>query len=462
MADTTAITETAQALFCSIADYVGYPRVSQVLDLKKYPTYNEFKSTNKKLILDSFKRVNAPGVSLDNIETILESKNKSESDWYKSSITIAVELLKVINSIDSDFAKIKSPSWQDIFYYRGGKEGNNVMSNIGILFSIANKKDKLFGDVNKWSSADIYFASDDAEKEIKKQIDLAKSNTGFNFINLNKFINALISSGDLLGVSLKKSPNSVSIKRINFTESENEKILKDIQFFNIKTDNPRDMEIFMSATKLPKIQIRHDPTSPGLSATETPVIKIEVIGKASRLGSLTSFGTANPSGIGLTDLWARVDPSSAGDIYRSFKSGVSKYQSSIAQLNIKYSKLVNKKDANKTGLSLKQAMKDTKCNDNIIKNVIKLRGEFDMDKMYGIKNFESIKKLKPSLYNAYKNERIYFSQIHIVNSYKKKIETFFKGVSPPIQKLRKDNIILEIFKYLSAMSPSSGRFIIAK
>ena len=35
----------------------------------------------------------------------------------------------------------------------------DVMEDIEKLFTIANKQDKLFGDVNKWSPADIYFAS---------------------------------------------------------------------------------------------------------------------------------------------------------------------------------------------------------------------------------------------------------------------------------------------------------------
>lgn len=463
MADTTAITESAQALFCSIADYLGYPKVNQILDLKKYPNYDDFKLENKKLITDSFKRINVVGVSLDDIERILSSKNKSESDWYKSSIVIATKLIQEINSIDSDFAKIKAPSWQDIFYYRGGNQGDNLMNNISTLFSIANKKDKLFGDINKWSSADIYYGSDDANKEIKNQINLATSKTGYNFVNLNKFVNSLISSGDLLGVSLKKSPTSVSIYKINFTESENEKLLKDIHFFDIFAENPRDMVIYIGNSKSkPYIQIRHDPTSPRLSPTETPVIKCEIVGKYSRLGSLTSFGTANPSGVGITDLWARVDPTTAGDIYRAFQSGVNKYQSSISQLNIKYSKFLSKKDSIKTGLALKDALKNTNCNDNIIKNILKIRGEFDFDAKYGIKDLQTIKKLKPSLYDAYKNERIYFSQIHIVNSYKKKFEVFFKGKSPPIQQLRKDNVIRQIYMYVSAMSPSSGRFVVAK
>ena len=66
MADKTALSESAQALFCSIADNVGAN--NKVLDLDKYPTYFDFKMKNSKLISESFTRITTPGVTLDNIE----------------------------------------------------------------------------------------------------------------------------------------------------------------------------------------------------------------------------------------------------------------------------------------------------------------------------------------------------------------------------------------------------------
>ena len=83
---------------------------------------------------------------------------------------------------------------------------------------------KFSGDINKWSPADIYFASKVAEKKIQQVV--SKPPQGFNFINLNQLVNSLIDSGDLLGVSLKKAPDKVDIYRINFTQKENQDLLE--------------------------------------------------------------------------------------------------------------------------------------------------------------------------------------------------------------------------------------------
>ena len=90
MADKTALAESSQALFCSIADYLGTDGVSKSLDLETYPTYIEFKSKNVKLIEDSFKRTLTPGVTLKDMETFLIANR----DWYKSSVLIASKLIK--------------------------------------------------------------------------------------------------------------------------------------------------------------------------------------------------------------------------------------------------------------------------------------------------------------------------------------------------------------------------------
>jgi len=47
MPDKTALFESSQALFASIADNVGILDISKKLDTKKYPTYSDFKTANK-------------------------------------------------------------------------------------------------------------------------------------------------------------------------------------------------------------------------------------------------------------------------------------------------------------------------------------------------------------------------------------------------------------------------------
>ena len=52
MASETAMFESAQALFCAIADLVGKEKVDKVLNLDTYPSYREFSNipANQKLI----------------------------------------------------------------------------------------------------------------------------------------------------------------------------------------------------------------------------------------------------------------------------------------------------------------------------------------------------------------------------------------------------------------------------
>ena len=56
-----------------------------------------------------------------------------------------------------------------------------------------------FENINKWSTADIYFASDAAKKEIANMITEKK----LDYTKLNAFISKMISSGDILPLSLK-------------------------------------------------------------------------------------------------------------------------------------------------------------------------------------------------------------------------------------------------------------------
>ena len=44
MADLTTLAESSQALFCSIADYIGAQRTNQLFDPKKYPDYTDFRN----------------------------------------------------------------------------------------------------------------------------------------------------------------------------------------------------------------------------------------------------------------------------------------------------------------------------------------------------------------------------------------------------------------------------------
>ena len=468
--DTKAF-ESAQALFCAMADFLGKEKSKKVLNYKTYETYGQFKSEkgNEKLINDSYNKLKTTGVSLDLIEKILIK----DVDWYKSSVNIAVKLIDDISEIDKDFKKIQSPGWTDFLYYRGAKGGSDVMEDIEQLFTIANKKDKLFGDVNKWSPADIYFASKVAEKKIQQVV--SNPPQGFNFVNLNQLMNSLIDKGELLGVSLKKAPKEVHIYKINFTQEKNQEILEDIKYFDISENKgtDRDVQIYFGSSKAkPLIKIRHDPYSDALGASLA--IKCEIEGKNSRLGSLVSFGTGtnSPGATGFTDLWARVDPTYAKKLATSFQKGTLAYKKGIGELNTEYMKKIG---TTKTGVQLKAELKKVACPDSLINEIIKSNGGFNYEKKIGLTSLQIIKGLKPTLYEAYQNERILLSVTHIVSSFEGLIRDYFtegKKVKDVTQanvsqkdinlQIRKNNVILEIYKYASAMSPSSGRYVITK
>ena len=184
MADSPAEAEAAQALFCAMADKIGTDKIktswfeSGSNTKLKYETYVDFKNNNKKLITDSFKKTDLVGLTLSKIEQFLIEKE----GWYESSIKIATKLIEDIKEIDKDF-NIGEKGFQDIIYYRGAKGGKNIMNTIELLFKVANKNENLFGDVNKWSPADIYFASKKAEKAIdEKYKESLKPNFGkFDF-----------------------------------------------------------------------------------------------------------------------------------------------------------------------------------------------------------------------------------------------------------------------------------------
>ena len=201
MADLTTLAESSQALFCSIADYIGVQRTNQLFDPKKYPDYTDFRNQITDSTLKSaHKYIATPGVQLNELELFL----KKDTKWYVSSLQIAKKLINDISKIDPDF-KIGQRGFQNIFYYRGDKD---VMGTIEKLFKIANKSgyksQTKFGNLNKWNPADIYLATEKAKKALHEELKGAKEKV-YTFQNLNIITSDLIDSGDLFPLSLKKT-----------------------------------------------------------------------------------------------------------------------------------------------------------------------------------------------------------------------------------------------------------------
>ncbi len=289
MADLTTLNETAQALFCSLSDYAGSNMTEKIFDKTKYSNYESFRDFwNSKenpvkglTIKEAYnKRVDAPNVTFD----MLEDHLIKNSDWFISSLIVAKKLMSDIQTISGEFSSIKQPKWSDIFYVRGDKP---VMKTIQGLFDIANSTQKelnkihdadraiIFGDINKWSPADIYFTTEGMRKKLDKSLETAiKNSRTFTFIELNKIISEGIAKGELLPLSLKKQTREVILQKVNFNRGSEVKRINtygyfgtsDWKFYTVDKPQTRDLKVFFEKTKRDHIKIRHDASTAGLKA----------------------------------------------------------------------------------------------------------------------------------------------------------------------------------------------------
>lgn len=318
MADKTTLAESAQALFCAIGDYLGNIESPKILNLKTFPTFDEFARINQKTIDLAYKRIDAPGVTQDDLENFLSK----DTSWYKSSVLIADKLVKDINSIDPDFNKISRKGFQDIYYFRGDKI---VMGKIEEMFKIAQgngigkmKNQPTLSDINKWSPADIYFSSPAANKKIDAALRRAKEKPkAFTFPQLNILISDLIDTGDLLPLSLKKTTSTVKLQKVNFDRKQELEVIKKIKIkgttdwkpykkvkFGQKTET-RDMRILVEGGE---IKIRHDPSS------KRPVIEYIIKGAEARGGSIGSIKV-------FTDILSLVDKPLGDKVLKLYNEG---------------------------------------------------------------------------------------------------------------------------------------------
>jgi hypothetical protein len=345
MADSPKEAEAAQALFCGIADYLGLQKTKEEFNFKKNPNYKVFKKTHEKLITMVFNddtKLKLPSVSLDKIEELLNKDN----DWYKSSINIAKTLIEEISDISNKFSRIRGVGWDDIYYVRGAKADKtrsaNAMENISFLFDVANKNsENYFGDINKWSPADIYLVSKNGDEVIDDELvyatdsDFSKS---YTFLELNEMIGELIDSGDLLPLSLKKAANSAHIVKYNFIRAKEEEYFAKVQYYGVsdwsilytrKKPTTRDIKIFFSKNKKEKLKIRHDPYSKTYGVNNAVKCEIEVTGAGGRGGSVVGIPL-------ISKLFGRVDKKFENELKSAFATGIKNYGDQIKKLNKEY------------------------------------------------------------------------------------------------------------------------------
>ena len=344
MATPADVQESAQALFCALANRVGTLSLSKFFDKDKFPTYMDFKmnwnATFKTLPIDKAfsTHVKSGKVSLSEIEDLLhgvKEKGKKKNEWYYSSLEIAKTLIKDISKISAEFSYVKDGNWKDVFWRHGDKE---VMENIAKLFKKANdyqkelaassllKGDNIkvarpFDNINKWTTADIYFAAESAKREIQDLVEQKK----LDYTELNAFVSKKIAEGTLLPLSLKKQPNKVTIKKVNFNRTEEQKEIDKLEFGGVSDWKPFDKDkmdiknytrtlmVYMSKDKKMVLQLRHDPSSEIYKGV------VQIVGAGAFEGSLSAGPMAH--------ILKTIDPTFGSKWYSSYEESNSTFRS---------------------------------------------------------------------------------------------------------------------------------------
>lgn len=417
--------EGAQALFCYIADRLGYQKTkSSFASYYKSKDATDFFEKHKKIIDEAFSRNH---VDTKKTKQQMVSYLKENKDWFVSSMKIAETILKKISEISTKFTKIKQPGWQNLFYVHGD---DGVMEVIKELFKSANEqsakidKTKYFGDINKWSPADIYFASSKAKTELSNlKNDKETKKKNLTFAKLNETMGKLIESGDLLPLSLKKVFGNVTINKVNFNRKLEEKLLAEtyctgIQSWKVMTgkykvtsnkfeftkpySGGRDIYIkIKSGDKNGRIQIRHTPSSKGKPSATVKIV-LSYVGSSALGGQVIGIPQ-------LTKLIKSVDPNFARKIKSVWDDNY----------------LIFVEHANKY-----------------------------IEKGGGDKRYKSSEKKEKNKFN---DDIGAISALTVMNPLRKVIDQYFKNPQD-----KQHNVIRSIFAYTASRTEFSSPFVIAK
>lgn len=169
----TAIAESGQAVYAQyVIDNAGVA-VDSVIDSSK--------------LKKAYDKCVTTGASFEEIESM-------DPDWKKSSIMGAL--------------KLKTPYGQGYKYLRGG----DMVEKVSKAFSKVKKAQGWYGDLNKWSPADIYIAkSGFTAQQLQEELD---GITTWETLNARMF--QLLKEKKFIGVSLKKMERGSNLADINF------------------------------------------------------------------------------------------------------------------------------------------------------------------------------------------------------------------------------------------------------
>ena len=169
----TAIAESGQAVYAQyVIDNAGVAVDSVIDSAKLKKAYDKCVTT---------------GASFEEIESM-------DPDWKKSSIMGAL--------------KLKTPYGQGYKYLRGG----DMVEKVSKAFSKVKKAQGWYGDLNKWSPADIYIAkSGFTAQQLQEELD---GITTWETLNARMF--ELLKEKKFIGVSLKKMERGSNLADINF------------------------------------------------------------------------------------------------------------------------------------------------------------------------------------------------------------------------------------------------------
>mgnify|MGYP001232695523 FL=1 len=349
--------EGAQALFCYIADVLGVKKTKTEFApyIKKMKGADEFFDQHKKTIERGY---SSGEVKTERSKSVIITYIEKNPEWFISSLKIAQHLITEIESIVSkNFRRIQAPKAQGIFYKHGD---DLVMKGMSLLYKSANeewkkaKKSTFFGNINKWSPADIYFATDLAKKQIKKMVDDPETKaSNLKFATLNTKIGKLIQAGELLPLSLKqvKSKSDVVLKVVNFKRSEEEALLAEtfangvlpykdmagsykvgnksfkwVQKYSTGRGGYRDIYAKLKSGKYNgTLQFRHTPAASGKPSAGFKVV-LKYDGASALGGQVTSFPI-------LVEQIKINDPSFGKKMHDTFKTGYTAFEKAMKVYN---------------------------------------------------------------------------------------------------------------------------------